>query len=770
MFSHNGKIIIKISNMERSFNQLVSFLMGGIVALSLSCSGTSDKQEMTPVDYVNPYMGNISHLLVPTFPTVQLPNSMLRVYPNRVDFTGDRLWGLPVIVTNHRENSAFVMNTLCSDPGKLEPIVQYSYDNEIIRPYYYEVYLDEQDTKVRYAPSHQSAVYNIEFDGDGDRYLVLTTRSGELKVDGNRITGYQSLDEKTKVFVSMETETAPVEAGIVTSGGNLDVSVNEVVGDTVSVAMKFPSDLKALKVRYGVSFIDAEQAGKNLAREIHSYDVDEVASEGKNVWNRELGKISVDGDDEDAMKVFYTSLYRCYERPICISEDGRYYSAYDGKIHDDNGIPFYVDDWIWDTYRATHPLRILIDSDVESDIINSFLLMAEQMGNCWLPTFPEVTGDTRRMNSNHGVATILDAYVKGIRSFDLAKGYEYSRKAIEEKTLIPWSARPAGWLDDFYKKNGYIPALKKGEKETVEGVSIWEKRQPVAVTLGTSYDQWCLSRLAEILGRKDEADHYAACGLNYRNLFNPATRFFHPKDKDGKFIPDIDYRYDGGLGARDYYDENNGWIYRWDVQHNVADLISLFGGNSNFTSALDSLFNVPLGMSKWSFYSFLPDHTGNVGMYSMANEPSLHIPYLYNYAGKPYLTQKRIRTLLSQWFRNDVMGVPGDEDGGGMSAFVVFSAMGFYPVTPGLPMYNIGSPVFREVKVHMSNDKVFEIIAENYAPGNKYIQSATLNGKEWNKPWFSHEDIENGGKLVLVMGPKANKSWGTGEVPPSADY
>ena len=397
--------------------------------------------------------------------------------------------------------------------------------------------------------------------------------------------------------------------------------------------------------------------------------------------------------------------------------------------------------------------------------------MAEQMGTDWMPTFPEVTGDTRRMNSNHAVATVIDAYRKGLRGFELEKAYIACKKGIEEKTLIPWSAAPAGWLDDFYKEHGYIPALRPGEKETVPNVSIWEKRQPIAVTLGTSYDEWCLSQIAQELGKKDEADYYLRRSYNYRNVFNPETGFFHPKDKDGKFIYPLDYRYDGGLGARDYYDENNGYIYRWDVQHNIGDLISLIGGNEAFTSALDSMFNTPLGMSKWQFYSTLPDHTGNVGMFSMANEPSLHIPYLYNYAGKPWMTQKRIRTLLNQWFRNDLMGIPGDEDGGGMTSFVVFSSLGFYPVTPGLPVYNIGSPLFTNAKVTLSNGAVFEIEAQNTSADNKYIQSATLNGKEWNKSWFSHEDLKDGGKLVLVMGSKPNKAWGSGagDVPPSLE-
>ena len=270
------------------------------------------------------------------------------------------------------------------------------------------------------------------------------------------------------------------------------------------------------------------------------------------------------------------------------------------------------------------------------------------------------------------------------------------------------------------------------------------------------------------MGKDEEAAYYLKRSYNYRNVFNPETRFFHPKDKEGHFLPEVDYRYDGGLGARDYYDENNGYIYRWDVQHNVADLISLIGGNEVFTAALDSMFNTPLGMSKWSFYSFLPDHTGNVGMYSMANEPSLHIPYLYNYAGKPWMTQKRIRTLLNQWFRNDLMGVPGDEDGGGMSAFVAFSEMGFYPVTPGSPTYNIGSPIFTRVKIDLGEGKSFEIRANNASEENKYVQSARLNGKELNQPWFHHSDLAEGGLLELEMGPRANKQWGVATPPPSA--
>lgn len=753
-------------NVNKKIKTGVALLASAFLLASCTAGGGTSPQK-SPVDYVNPYMGNISHLLVPTYPTIHLPNSMLRVYPERADFTGDMLSGLPIIVTSHRGSSAFNLSPYQGEEAGLKPVINYSYDHEKIHPYRYQVYLDDNNIDVDYAPSHQSAVYSITFEGQGPAYLVFNSRNGQLKSDGKNISGYQFVDRKTKVYLYAETDKAPQQCGVL-ADNTVKYGETSVEGKDAALVMAYGNDVKQLGVRYGISFISEEQAKKNLEREIAAYDVDVVAKIARNDWNDALGKIQTQGGTDDDKTVFYTSLYRCYERPVNLSEDGRYYSAFDGKIHEDGGRPFYTDDWIWDTYRATHPLRILIDNEEESNIIHSFLLMAEQMGTNWMPTFPEVTGDSRRMNSNHAVATVIDAWKKGVRGFDLEKAYIASKKGIEEKTLIPWSAKPAGWLDDFYKEHGYIPALKPGEKETVENVSIWEKRQPVAVTLGTAYDQWCLSQIAAELGKEDEAKHYLRESYNYRNLFNPDTRFFHPKDKDGKFIEPMDYRYDGGLGARDYYDENNGYIYRWDVQHNIGDLISMIGGDKVFTSALDSMFNEPLGMSKWQFYSFLPDHTGNVGMFSMANEPSLHIPYLYNYAGQPWKTQKRIRTLLNQWFRNDLMGVPGDEDGGGMSAFVVFSQMGFYPVTPGSPTYNIGSPVFTDVKIDLGNGNTFEVKANNASEENKYVQSARLNGKVLNQPWFQHSDIAQGGLLELEMGPRANKAWGVGTPPPSA--
>ena len=235
-----------------------------------------------------------------------------------------------------------------------------------------------------------------------------------------------------------------------------------------------------------------------------------------------------------------------------------------------------------------------------------------------------------------------------------------------------------------------------------------------------------------------------------------------PKDAAGKWI-DIDPKFDGGMGGRDYYDENNGWTYLWNVQQDILGLQKLMGGRDAFESRLDQMFREDLGRSVYALNAKFPDFTGIVGQFSMGNEPSFHIPYLYNLTKSPWKTQKKIRMLLNTWFKDNIFGIPGDEDGGGMSAFVVFSSMGFYPITPGIPVYTIGSPLFSKIKINLPNGKVFTINAPNCNEKNKYIQKASLNGKTLDGPWFTHEDLVNGGTLELEMGSYPNKSWGASE-------
>ena len=741
-----------------------------------SCRQTSEKE---PVDFVNPYIGNISHLLVPTFATIQLPNSLMRIYPTRSDYTTELLDGLPVIVTNHRERSAFRIS-VTQQQNELKPIVRTSWDQEHITPYCYDVQIADNSIDVQLAVSHQSALYEFVFqDPSKPATVILYTGGGEMNAGSSSVSGYQQISSNMRIYLNGTFSIEPEQSGVLRDG--------EITGDRkaegrgVAVAYRFPAGTESVRFAYGISLISSEQAEQNMRHDVllrqaagdkpgAEFDLQAIKAYGRQTWNQALSSIQVEGGTEDQKTVLYTSFYRTMERPVCLSEaNGQYFSGFDGQVHQDSGVPFYTDDWIWDTYRAAHPLRALLRPQEEEHIIASYLRMAEQMGTCWMPTFPEMTGDTRRMNSNHGVAMVADALFKGL-SVDAEKAFEYCRKGIEEKTLAPWCGNPAGWIDQFYKEKRYIPALREGEPETDPNVNGFEKRQPIAVTLGTAYDQWCLSRIAEYLGRDEDVRKYNSYGYGYTTVWNSDTKFFHPKDRDGNFLPDFDYRFGGGIGARDAYDENNGWTYRWDVQHNFAHLAQLMGGREEMVRQLDRTFAEPMGRGKREFYEQLPDQTGNIGQFTMANEPSLHIPYIYNYVGAPWKTQKRVRQCLDTWFRNDVMGIPGDEDGGGLTSFVVFSSIGLYPVTPGFPVYNIGSPLFSDVKVQLPGGKTFHLVAKNCSRANKYIQSATLNGQTWNRPWISHEDLVAGGTLELQMGPRPNKSWGTApeDAPPSA--
>ncbi|MCR5548880.1 MAG: GH92 family glycosyl hydrolase [Bacteroidales bacterium] len=712
-------------------NQFRAVLAAAILASALACS-------KDPVDYVDPTIGNISHLLVPTFPCVQLPNSMLRVYPKRADFTSEYLDGFPIVVTSHREVSPF---TLSFTQGEVHDIIGVQYGNEHITPYSYDVDIFDGDCHVSFAPARQSAMYEVSFTPEAPATLVLHSQGGEVKWMDGHFAASQPLGNNTVVYLYLEPEKAPV--GVEERGPGCS-------------AVSF--DCKRLRLRYGVSFISVEQAEKNLRREIQDYDLRALARKGRGIWNEELGKIRVSGGSEADMTVFYTSLYRNYERPVCISEDGRYFSAYDGKVHDDEGHPFYVDDWIWDTFRASHPLRSMINREVEEDILESYLRMAEQMGTEWMPTFPGITGDSRRMNCNHAIPAFADALAKGL-DIDTLRAYRIARKGLTEKTLIPWRGCAATALDEFYWSNGYFPALSPGEQETVPEVDGWERRQPVCVTLGTSYDCWALSKLASAAGDKEGESYFMEKSFDYRNLFNPETLFFHPKDAAGNWIEPMDYSFCGDMGGRDYYDENNGWEFRWEVQHNVEDLINLFGGDERFVAELDRTFAEPLNRMKFEFYAKYPDHTGNVGQFSMANEPGMHVPFLYNHAGAAWKTQKRVRQMLRTWFRDDLMGVPGDEDGGGLCAFAVYSMMGFYPMAPGKPEYDICSPVFEKIRIRTSSGRTFTIRAEGASdPDRLYISSASLDGETLRKPLIGDDALMQGGTLDMTLGNKPSRN------------
>ena len=728
-------------NLLRPKTSWIFFLFVFIVSNNLMAQKVTD-----PTIYVDPNIGGVGHILQPTRPTVQLPNQMVRMYPNRKDYLDDQITSFPLSLISHRNGQLFRIMPFTGQVSEdKNPVSAWDRENETTTPYYYSVWLEDYNTTVEFVPGAKTGFFKMKFPESAEPKINFTiVNSGTWKQDSeNTISGIESFSGM-KAFVYGEFDASITAVQQLNRDKRLILSFAE------------RNESQTINFKYAISFISTEQAKKNLENEMVDWVFNSYKNKAHEIWTETLGQIEVEGGTDSHKRTFYTALYRCYERMNNITEDGKYFSNYDGKVHEDDQN-FYIDDWIWDTYLAHHPLRALLDPDVENDMMASYVRMYEQSG--WLPQFCLLWGENPCMSGFHSTITFLDNYRKDVLQFDLGTAYDGMRKNAIEGTMLPWKIGAASPLDKLYHELDYFPALHPGEKETEPMVHSFEKRQAVAITLGHSYDDWALSQFANEFGKKEDYQLFAKKANNYKNLYWEEKGFFMPKDDSGNWI-DIDPKFDGGMGARDYYDENNGWTYLWQVQHDIPGLIELMGGKQNFEQRLDQLYREGLDRSKYETWAKLPDFTGIVGQFSMGNEPSFHIPYLYNFTDSPWKTQKKVRMLLDTWFQDNIFGIPGDEDGGGMSAFVVFSSMGIYPVTPGLPLYTISSPVFEKVTINLDNGKKFKIVTKNFSNENKYIQKLWLNGKPLDGPWITHQDVIAGGELKMELGIRPNKEWG----------
>jgi predicted alpha-1,2-mannosidase len=686
-------------------------------------------------------------------------------------FLADKIYGFPA-------GPALLMASVGDTSTKRESYASdFDHDSETTTPYYYSANLETWGIRAEYTATQSAAYYRFTFPRSRHAHLILSTlKDAEIEVVGSHTVEGSARVGGTVSQIRNETGTTreyfyaefsrPFGEGLTWQGKTIS-SLAKQAGDEIG----FVSDMattagEQIEVRIGISYMSEEQARKNLKREIPGWTFDRVKAETRAEWNTALGGISTVGGSERQRTILYTALYRSLGRMTDITEDGKYFSGYDHSVHDAEGHDFYVDDGLWDTYRSLHPLQLLLDPRRQQDMIRSYLRMEEQ--SAMLPSFPSVAGEQAVMIGHHAAALFLDTYEKGYRDFDVERAYAAVRKAATETTMIPWGRGPLTELDRAYFSNGFFPALDRGEKETIAEVG-GERRQAVSVTLEAAYDDWCVAELAKALGKKEDAAYFGKLAQNYRNVFNPEIGFMAPKDKDGKWIPDLDTKLDGGQGGRDYFTEVNTWIYTFSVQHDVAGLIELMGGRDAFNATLDRLFVEQYGTSKWHFLDQFPDATGLVGLYAQGNEPSFHIPYLYDFSGQPWKTQRRVRQLMDVWYTDGPLGIPGDDDGGATSSWYVLSAIGIYPVCPGSPVYEIGSPIFARSTVRLGNGKLFTIVADHVSARNKYIQSAQLNGNALDRAWFAHKEMANGGTLTLEMGAKPNLQWGSRpeDAPPS---
>lgn len=712
--------------------------------------------------FIDPTIGNVARFLVPTYPTMHLPNQMVRMFPVRQDYISDQVEAFPLQVVSHRSKGLFQMKVSVGE------ITEQSWKNSMyidhdlgaVHPWLYSSYLIEDEILVSFTPGKKCAIYKVDFPED-DQGILLFTGSSEFtgqSLDGGVFILEDKVKYKTRGLNSVTRVMNVHIHAILTDEGGKPIRDARFELEEGKLAIMLPEDIAAnIQLKYAVSYISPEQAKYNYEQELQEVEFDKLSQSGKKIWEETVGQIQVEGGSLAQNRTFYTSLYRTYERMVDINEYGRYYSGYDGKVHESER-PFYVDDWIWDTYLAQHPLRTILDPEMENDMMHSYTSMYEQSG--WMPIFPQVHGNHMAMNAYHSSAIFIDGYRKGLKEYDVEKAYEGIKKNLTEGTFIPWrQGTPRRPIDDFYHEHGYFPSLRLGEQENEAQMDGFEKRQPVSVTLGISYDFWAMSELAKDLGYEDDYEKYSPKAQDYQNLWHPGHRLFMPKDEDGEWV-NIDPKSDGGPGYREYYDENNGWTYAWDVKHDVEGLTRLLGGKEEAEARLDQLFREPLGMKKKLFYVDGSNSTGMVGQFSMGNEPSFHIPYLYNYLGAPWKTQKRTRFLLDVWFKDNIFGIPGDEDGGGMTAFVVFTSMGLYPLTPGLPYYTLTSPVFEKVSIKLTNGEVFTVVAPGASKTKKYIHRAFINGEEIFSPFISHEQIMDGATLELELGELPDKEWG----------
>lgn len=752
---------------------VVLALTGIWVACSVAAATQRSKE---PVDYVDPNIGGIGHLLTAALPTVQFPYGMAHLFPITTPGITDRylankIFGFPAgpaVLMASVGPTGISSDQYASD---------FDHDFEVSTPYYYEADLLTWGIKAECTATPEAAYYRFTFPVNKHSHLTLSlendakfvvldnqTVAGSARVDPPISTSSQA-GKETRAYFYAEF-SSPFGSWQTMSDGkavhNTELQGNQLrfVADTVTTSNQ------QIQVRVGISYISVDQAHHNLEREIPRWDFDGVKAGGRAEWNRALGAIGIEGASERQRTIFYTALYRSLGRMTDITEGGRYFSGYDHTVHNANGHDFYVDDGLWDTFRSMHPLQLLLDAHRQEDMVRSYLRMYEQSG--WLPSFPSVAGEQAVMIGHHAAELILDTYAKGHRDFDVEEAYEAMRKNATEATMIPWSRGPLTSLDHLYFEKGFFPALAWGEKETVSQVG-WERRQAVSVTIENSYDDWAVAQLASALGKTQDAAYLRKLANNYQNLFNPTIGLMAPRSADGQWVDHFDPKLGGGLGGRDYFTEVNAWIYTFAVQHDVEGLIKLFGSRDVFNAKLDRLFVEQYGEPKYQFLAQFPDATGLIGLYAQGNEPSFHIPYLYDFSGQPWKTQRRVRQLMDVWYEDSPLGIPGDDDGGETSSWYVLSAMGFYPVCPGSPVYEIGSPVFTKTVIHMGNGKDFTILADHASAQNKYIQRATLNGKPLDKPWFWHADIANGGTLILEMDDHPNEQWGSApdDAPPS---
>ncbi len=737
-------------------------IMSGMACLALFSFACTPEQKTTEpeiidyVSYVDPYIGSGEHGHV--FVGANVPFGMIQAGPQNIHKGWDWCSGYHytdsvIIGFSHTHLSG----TGCADLGDvlLMPYTgevrtargeqdniegaassYYKHDQEEVAPGYYSLLMDN-GVKAEMTTTERAAIHRYTYP-EGDQRLLINLKEGNgdkaydtylKKVDDHTIEGYRfshGWSPQHKVYFVLKTEQ-PI-ASLQVFNDDAPAGENELKGESVKGVVTFNA-ASPVQVKLALSSVSCENAAANLNAEMPGWAFEDVRKAAEEKWNERLAAIKIDTKDENAKKIFYTSMYHMFIAPTLYCDVNGEFRGHDDKIYKADSWTNYSTFSLWDTYRTLNPLFTIIEPQMVPDIVNSFLSIYDQQGK--LPIWPLVGGETECMPGYSAIPVIADAYGKGFQGFD-------AERAFQAMTASATYPKQKGV--PYVLEKGYIPCDKVHEA--------------TSIAMEYAVGDWGIALMAKKMGKTADYEEYLKRGHYYEQYFDKSLNYIRPKMNDGSWrTPYSPFRSIHGVGD---FCEGNGWQYTFFVPQNPEGLIELMGGDAAFTTKLDSLFTVEGDMGEGAS----ADISGLIGMYAHGNEPSHHVAYLYPYAGEQWKTAEKVRWIQENFYTSQPEGVIGNEDCGQMSAWHVMSALGFYQVNPSNGVLVFGSPLFDKASVRLPGGKTFDIVAENNSKDNVYIQSVTLNGQPYEKSYITYEDVMKGGNLTFVMGNTPNKEFG----------
>lgn len=633
----------------------------------------------------------------------------------------------------------------------------FSHSTEKAEPAYYSVLLEDHNIKAELTATTRVGMHQYTFPKSDEAHIILDLTSGIYNYDKKNvwtfvrvendtlITGYRQTNgwARTRTVYFAMSFSKPIKSygqaaqeKSVYRGfwGRFDQTKNfpEMAGQNLKLFFDFDTNEgEKIKIKMALSPVSSAGALENMKKEIPDWDFERVKKQSQEIWNKELSKIQVETIQKEDLVNFYTAMYHAFLGPTEYMDLDGNYKGLDMNVHKASNFTNYTSYSLWDTYRALHPLFNIVQPKRNSDMINSMLAHSDQSVHKMLPIWSHYANENWCMIGYHSVSVIADAIVKGNINFDAEKALQ----ACINTAKVPY-------FDglEYYMKKGYVPEDKNGSS--------------VSKTLEYAYDDWAIAQAAKKMGKTEIYNEFIERSKNYKNVYDDKTGFMRPKLNDGTFKKEFDPLDTHGQG----FIEGNSWNYSLYVPQDPAEMIKMMGGNEKFKIRLDSLFNMHLPDK---YFENTEDITrdGIIGNYVHGNEPSHHVVYLYNWTDSPWKSQDKIRMILKKMYRNGADGLGGNDDFGQMSAWYIFSSLGFYPVAPGSDEYALGSPLVKKAIFNLENGKTFEVETVNQSDKNVFVSKVLLNGKELSKPFLKHSDVINGGKITFYMSAKPNKSY-----------